>query len=655
MRNCFSGSVLMAAFALHPLPVLADADRTAPDCSPQALMTPVCSPHGEAEPTGPTGLALRSSLAHPYCDLDPGFERADGAPVVWRGVAVEKKELEAMGTASRKTVCARLDARKKWFEQYQALSSSSADACDKAKNDGSRANCKVYQRNWPDNPHQKQPILSGRAVHFKNLGCFLAEVEVTPPDGVGRNVKGDEVSLKQGVFKEARRYQAVVRYSNGSGRFVSDRELSSNGMAVKLLSAERGYDFGDHSSDNADRINAETVLNMANINADSTFMFNPPQYRRIIEKFGLVLDLDDDGEPLPNNDKEYKKLTAKVLAGEILLGNEDTAVDLRTLTLVTASKGHHLMNPLYQDYNSFSAFRLGEPGDGTAVKYLFEQTECDNGVKDDALEAIHNPDWARQIYPPVDIQVKDLVGKLKRRLTNLISTDRLELTGNKMADDAYAKMATPEQQKRVVGKDFLKANAEEVLKTQPVCYDWKIHPFKDLQNTPVDDATVTWFVSKDHKARVEKKWQKFGEQSHICTAVQALEDLMAGPTVGLRKLALEALRKKLHGIPMGGEAYKTAVENLQKAEHCLAASVSDPAPMSDRKPAKAFSVGEIKLLKLGDNTVIDDQLCEQLSFNVWDQVPVVHKPLGRVNRMRWYAYRASLNARKAGVPVSSGR
>jgi hypothetical protein len=79
---------------------------------------------------------------------------------------------------------------------------------------------------------QKQRATNGsvdRALHAKaNLGV-LAELEVLPdlPE-----------EARVGMFAAAKRYPALVRFSNGAGRRQSDRKLDVRGMAVKLFGVD---------------------------------------------------------------------------------------------------------------------------------------------------------------------------------------------------------------------------------------------------------------------------------------------------------------------------------------------------------------------------------------------------------------------------------
>jgi hypothetical protein len=72
---------------------------------------------------------------------------------------------------------------------------------------------------------RKQPV--PRTVHPKQHGCVRAELTIEP---------GLPPELRHGIFREARRYAALVRFSNSKQR--DDRLPDGHGMAIKLLGVE---------------------------------------------------------------------------------------------------------------------------------------------------------------------------------------------------------------------------------------------------------------------------------------------------------------------------------------------------------------------------------------------------------------------------------
>lgn len=77
--------------------------------------------------------------------------------------------------------------------------------------------------------HQKQEGKYRRGQHAKDTGCVKAEFIVEP--NLAEN-------LRVGVFKEPKTYEAIVRFSNGSGQLRSDKIPDGRGMAIKLLNVE---------------------------------------------------------------------------------------------------------------------------------------------------------------------------------------------------------------------------------------------------------------------------------------------------------------------------------------------------------------------------------------------------------------------------------
>ena len=68
-----------------------------------------------------------------------------------------------------------------------------------------------------------------RDAHFKAHGCVKAQFSVLQlPD-----------NMSVGIFAEARKYPAWIRYSNGSGKVQDDSAGDGRGMSIKLMGVER--------------------------------------------------------------------------------------------------------------------------------------------------------------------------------------------------------------------------------------------------------------------------------------------------------------------------------------------------------------------------------------------------------------------------------
>jgi hypothetical protein len=131
--------------------------------------------------------------------------------------------------------------------------------------------------------------------------------------------------------------------------------------------------------------------------------------------------------------------------------------------------------------------------------------------------------------------------------------------------------------------DYLAEHARETLDGGDFCFQLRVQPFVDEANTPVEDPTVTWISSEDDR------------------------------------------------------------ERLDFAASIVPASIIEPTPVDfdDRAVSDPIKVAEIVIHR----QEVDTLTCEDLSFSVWDNVPVAHKPMGIANRMRWFAYRDSKHNR----------
>jgi len=77
---------------------------------------------------------------------------------------------------------------------------------------------------------------SSRALHAKGHGVFEAFLEVA--DALPEHAR-------QGLFAKPGRYEALVRYSNGSGKRQADKVGDVRGIAVKVLGVEGKKVLGD--------------------------------------------------------------------------------------------------------------------------------------------------------------------------------------------------------------------------------------------------------------------------------------------------------------------------------------------------------------------------------------------------------------------------
>jgi len=299
----------------------------------------------------------------------------------------------------------------------------------------------------------------------------------------------------------------------------------------------------------AEKINKSTKLNISNVNFPVAFMFEPEQYRKTT-KLNLP-NYQDPREVLKYNINQLR-----TAAEGIILGNSQKPLDIRTALLALGVNGKIIYNPLYQSYNSMSSFRLGESDDPgkTAVKYIIEPCEKEMR-RPNAAE--FSADWTRKphfnIPKPIQWLVKDpsIPGHIRTEL-----------------------------EKR---PNYLTEITRETLNAGDFCFDFKLQPFVDHKNTPVEDPSVLWVSSEDERSY----WS--GLAKNI-------------PESSLRPAAIEV-----------------------------------------RKVSEPITVAKLNLTK----TLVSNDVCEDLQFTVWENVPDVHKPLGVSNRMRWFAYRASFDTRSS--------
>ena len=140
--------------------------------------------------------------------------------------------------------------------------------------------------------------------------------------------------------------------------------------------------------------------------------------------------------------------------------------------------------------------------------------------------------------------------------------------------------------------NYLKKAAQETLKkNEKTCFNLQLQYFKDEANTPIEDPTEIWLENEEQKSL----WNEY-----------------------------------FSGVKSNN---------------------SNHIRVADRAIAKPENIGQIKFKKLDEKTqqIIETpefkKFCEDLSFNTWDNAPEEHKPLGVISRMRWDAYRSSVNKR----------
>ena len=240
-----------------------------------------------------------------------------------------------------------------------------------------------------------------------------------------------------------------------------------------------------------------------------------------------------------------------------------------------------------------SAFRLGGPAqsraDAMAVKYMF--TPLANGPEEEEDLRNYAPEWTHAWSPQV---AEADIERCQREIRRFVLARGLSDEGDCRADH-----------------DYLRPLGERLLRERPFTYRFSLHRFLSFEDTPTEDPTVQWFTSAGEQTLYQRMWE------------------------GVR----DDLRDKLH---------LSLFESLLPENTGLLDSTVQPPvkPFMDRKANNPpVPVGRLTLQQLNNDNRIPEEVAERLSFNIWDRVPVAHKPLGRVNRMRFFSYEDSLKAR----------
>lgn len=166
-----------------------------------------------------------------------------------------------------------------------------------------------------------------RDVHIKATGCMRAVLQMN---------EDIPANLAQGIFVPGRMYEAIVRFSNGSGepKQLSDSHGDVRGLAVKVLDIP-GEKLLDTDKD-------ARTQDFVMINKPTFFVNDPKTYLTLFEKAGGNL---------------FSKLTIPVALG------------LRSTVLLAEMTGSKIANPFQVQYFSASAFQHGVGKDRLAVKF----------------------------------------------------------------------------------------------------------------------------------------------------------------------------------------------------------------------------------------------------------------------------------------------
>ncbi len=198
---------------------------------------------------------------------------------------------------------------------------------------------------------QYKPGTARRDVHSKATGCMRAEFRVDT------SIPKD---LAKGVFIPGRVYQALIRFSNGSGdpKQQADGHDDGRGMAIKLLNVP-GEKILESDKD-------ARTQDFVMINHPVFFTNDPHTYLTLIQKASGNL---------------LTKLTIPLNLG------------LKGTNLFKELNSGKISNALQVRYFSASAFQLGSGPDRQAVKFSVKPVS----VVVDAMPENPGPDFLREV------------------------------------------------------------------------------------------------------------------------------------------------------------------------------------------------------------------------------------------------------------------
>jgi hypothetical protein len=167
--------------------------------------------------------------------------------------------------------------------------------------------------------------LALRDAHAKDIGCvharFRVDSELAP-------------ALRQGVFVPGREYDAWIRFSNGNSEINGSRYPDARGMAMKLMG-----------------VGGAKFLSDENSTQDFIMADNPVFFVDDLRRYADTLEEFHSGGRL------MQYISVRRLQG-------------RERRLAFLNSFHWITNPLFRQYWSMTAYRLGvEPGKKMAIKF----------------------------------------------------------------------------------------------------------------------------------------------------------------------------------------------------------------------------------------------------------------------------------------------
>lgn len=316
-----------------------------------------------------------------------------------------------------------------------------------------------------------------RDVHRKTHGCYdavlkinsdikekinavisktIKEREHEAPSSLLKNRIPELINSNHslGLFQPSAKYNAVVRLSNGHPQNRHDKKPDARGFAVKLLPKEISL-----KSSNSETINSNTLLDIVTINFP-TFFTNGASKYLAINKWFL------------KSGKDNHSIFQRIYEGISVFGVGLTRLEKK---LALKVNGSVIAHPLYEDYFSMVASRLGNHGEARAVKYVWTPTSC-KGENNPEYYNYFKPDWTvphNYVYP---------------------------ITG----DIAVKKLPPYKENQNYWNHYYLRDRIENTLKKDIFCYDLHVQLYRDQSSTNIEDSTDIWISSEKER----KYWQK---------------------------------------------------------------------------------------------------------------------------------------------------
>lgn len=398
--------------------------------------------------------------------LDDRFER------IWKDVAAEKTALKKLADLNGAFVHQADDKYRKWDKQVAANPQRQDRQAQVVK----------------DFPQRPSGSFATRAVHKKNHGCYPARVSFNAQ------------APGQGLFQNGSEYDAVIRFSNGGARDLTDIEMDSRGMALKLL--PKGM-LTNSTSYDAQTFNNTTLLNMSHVNYPTAFMFDPEEYW-LASSIGL---------------KEYStpNPTLKPLADQFLAGAN---VSLRTRVLAGTFTTSVILNPLYQDYYSMVSFRVGRAGneERSAAKYIFRPCNV----------SAANPDAPAWTWQPTSRVIVGLGLESVSGFTSIPNSDFLKFKFTRH----YRELRKQ--------PNFLRANAQTALTQGDYCFNIQLQKYIGATETPIEDPTEVWLENEAQRKDFENRYARLPANSGS-ESVTPLSRRQLAPPITIGQIVIPAL------------------------------------------------------------------------------------------------------------------